>query len=541
MQHAQTTPAKPGIAGIIAGLSNLLAGAAHAPAYQREPVPAAEVGPDELLAIDNVSVVDVDAGRVRDERTVLIDGERIHGLLRPGELERLDGTRRVRVLDGGGRCLVPGLSDIHCHVSLVSEFGIGVRDLRHFDSQRQRNCEEALKAGCTLVRDSGGAHPPVAWLKSEIDENRLLGPRILPSYEVLSPRGGMWDIGRIGNAMAPAMFGGPLLDFVSDDADIERTLERIAALGAVSFKTYFEERPLYGGKPETQYRMFTGDQARLLRALADKHEKLLEAHSMFISGSRRVAEAGFDSVAHLTVDAPYDTELARTMAAKGVAVVPTLSIGCYLAMNCGLAGFANHPDLRLFQDLLQTRVGGQIERCTVPELRAAYEGFRSWILEELPDRRMPMVGTVYPERVHGFAAHAATSLANLREAGVKIGVGTDGGTGLTFAGQLDVEIEALSHFGFSPAEILRMATLGNMEILKLDADFGSIAPGKHADLVLLDDNPLSDPRNLLAVEQVFKGGRLLYTADADPAGRLAKAPTHPVVAVGDSGTCGPKS
>jgi imidazolonepropionase-like amidohydrolase len=514
MQDARPSPPKSAIARIIAGLSNLLAGAAHAPEYQRRPVPPPEVGRDELLAIDNVHVLDVDAGRVRDERTVLVDGARIVALLRRGELQQLDGSRPVRIVDGGGRYLIPGLSDIHCHVSLVSEYGIGIRALRHFDSQRQRNCEAALEAGCTLVRDSGGAYAPVHWLKGEIDGNRLLGPRIVPSYEVLTPRGGMWDVGRIGNAMAPAMFGGPLLNFVTRDAEIERTLERIAALGAASFKTYFEERPLYGGKHDTRYRMFTTDQARLLRALADKHGKLLETHSMFTSGSRLVAEAGFDSVAHLTVDAPYDEALARTMAANGVAVVPTLSVGGYLAMNCGAAGFADHPDLRFFQELLETRVAGQIERCTVPELRPAYEGFRRWILQEIPERRMPMVGKVYPERVHGFAVHAAASLANLREAGVKIGVGTDGGTGLTFAGQLDVEIEALSHFGFSPAEILRMATLGNMEILKLDADFGSIAPGKYADLVLVDGNPLTDARNLLAIEQVFKGGRRLHAAHA---------------------------
>jgi hypothetical protein len=62
-------------------------------------------------------------------------------------------------------------------MSLVSEFDLGLGSLRHFDAQRQRNCEQALMAGCTFVRDSGGAHAIV----SEIDAHRLLGPRILPS------------------------------------------------------------------------------------------------------------------------------------------------------------------------------------------------------------------------------------------------------------------------------------------------------------------------------------------------------------------------
>ena len=115
-----------------------------------------------------------------------------------------------------------------------------------------------------------------------------------------------------------------------------------------------------------------------------------------------------------------------------------------------------------------------------------------------------------------FARHAARSLANLRDAGVKIGVGTDGGTGITFAGQLDVEIEALSHFGFTPAEIVRMATLGNMEIVGRDDDLGSIAPGKLADFVLLDADPLADARALLTVSQAYKGGRHLIAREPPP-------------------------
>jgi imidazolonepropionase-like amidohydrolase len=514
MSHdSNTGPKRRGVARIATALSNLSAGQISDPTYSRRPVPPMESKPDELLAIDNVRVLDVDAGRIREERTVLVDGDRIQRLLRSGELQQVAANRQVQVMDGKNRFLIPGLSDIHCHLSLVSEYGIGLRHLRHFDAQRLRNCEQALIAGCTLVRDSGGAHPSVAWLKSEIDANRLLGPRILPSYEVLTPRGGMWDVGRIGNALAPAMFGGRLLNFVSDDTAIERTLDRISALGADCFKTYFEERPLYGGKRDTVYSMYNADQARLIRRQAIRHEKLLEAHSMFISGSRIVAEAGFDSLAHLTVDAPYDEELTRLMATNGVAIVPALSVGCYLAMNCGPGGFRDHPDLRFFQGLLETYVQRQIERCTVAALRPVYQGFRDWILEEIPDRRMPMVGQVYPERVHGFAVNAATSLANLRNAGVKIGVGTDGGTGITFAGQLEVEIDALAHFGFSPPEILRMATLGNMEILKREADLGTVAPGKYADFVLLDRDPLADATALLSVQRVFKGGRCLYTAD----------------------------
>ena len=78
---------------------------------------------------------------------------------------------------------------------------------------------------------------------------------------------------------------------------------------------------------------------------------------------------------------------------------------------------------------------------------------------------MPMVGTVWPERVHGFARHAPKTIETLRSAGVRVGVGTDGGNGITFCGHLETELESLHRYGYSNAEVLRMATLGNMEIV----------------------------------------------------------------------------
>jgi imidazolonepropionase-like amidohydrolase len=233
---------------------------------------------------------------------------------------------------------------------------------------------------------------------------------------------------------------------------------------------------------------------------------------MFIKGVRRVIDARFDSIAHMTVDASYGPDEARNMAKNGTAVVPTLSVGCYLAMNCGAHGNPEHPDYKFFEDMLNSYVPSQIERCTVPEVRHTYTAFREWLNREMTERKMPAVGTVYPDRVHGFAKHVRESFRNFQEAGATVGVGTDGGTGITFIGQLEVEFEAYKRFGYSPAQTLRMATLGNMEILKLDSELGSIEPGKYADLVLLGQNPLEDAQAIQHVRMVMKNGRVYHEA-----------------------------
>lgn len=66
-----------------------------------------------------------------------------------------------REIDGGDCYLIPRLSDIHCHVSLMSEFEMGLRQIRHLDAQRLRNSEETLMKSCTSIQDCGAALAPI--------------------------------------------------------------------------------------------------------------------------------------------------------------------------------------------------------------------------------------------------------------------------------------------------------------------------------------------------------------------------------------------
>lgn len=157
---------KQGIARVGDFLSNLTAGALHSPEYTRQPVPDWNVKADDYLLLNNVNIVDVNVGSFRKERAILIYKKRIEGLILPDELTQVKEKYSIkREIDGHGEYVIPGLSDLHGHLSLISEFDLSLGGLRYFDAQRQRNCEEALKAGCTFVRDSGGAFVPVSYLR----------------------------------------------------------------------------------------------------------------------------------------------------------------------------------------------------------------------------------------------------------------------------------------------------------------------------------------------------------------------------------------
>jgi imidazolonepropionase-like amidohydrolase len=155
-----------------------------------------------------------------------------------------------------------------------------------------------------------------------------------------------------------------------------------------------------------------------------------------------------------------------------------------------------------------------MEKATIPQLRPSYFGFFDFIQKRIEDRKMPGVGKVYADRCHGFGVYAPRSFENFRRAGTPIGVGTDGGTGTCFPGALEIEFKGLLRYGFSPKEILRMATLGNMEIVKSDDQLGSIRLGKLADMVIVEQNPLENIMEATSPVKVFKEGRCYIDTEA---------------------------
>lgn len=495
-------------------LSNLTAGRLTSPEYERQPLASWEIPGNSAWLLTDVRIVDVDNGKLRPQTDLLVKGDRIEALILPGEI---DGLRQryeiVAEIDGGGRHLIPGLSDIHCHLTLINEYEMGLGSLRHFPSQRLRNAESTLEAGCTFIRDSGSAVETIQYLAHEIEGGRLLGPRIFASNGAVTPKGGMWYINPIVNKLYEGVAGGTALHYPGDDDALADRLEFLQRSGCDFLKTYFEHRPFCGKDESAEYTLFTPEQARQIRRFADQQGKLVEAHTMFIEGSRRAIDAHLDSLAHLTLDEPYSVEDAAHMADNGVAIVPTLSLGMYLSMDCGPHGFPDHPDVRYFIRERQRTLPDLIERRTVEPLRHSYQALASFLDERLPERKMVPLGPVIAGRVHGMARHAQESLMRFQDAGVQVGVGTDAGTGVSFCGSLGTELRTLIRFGYTEAQVLRMATLGNMEILRLADELGSIEPGKYADMVLLGDNPLEDINAIETVRQVFKGGRLVYTAD----------------------------
>ena len=149
-------------------------------------------------------------------------------------------------------------------------------------------------------------------------------------------------------------------------------------------------------------------------------------------------EEAFDTLEHLTVDEPYSIEDAKKMAKNKTAIIPTLSLGCYTAINCGKKGFPDDPEVEFFHNLRNERAITHVQEVALSELKDAYLNPFAWLNKEEEDRKIPVVGQVYPKRMHGYARYAPESIKNFQEEGVKVGVRNRRGNGnniLRFSGK----------------------------------------------------------------------------------------------------------
>lgn len=121
-------------------------------------------------------------------------------------------------------------------------------------------------------------------------------------------------------------------------------------------------------------------------------------------------------------------------------------------------------------------------------------------------------GGVAPHIVANASAAWPTMLANAtrtRRAGVKMAVGTDAGSWLNSHADIATELRLRVQIGASPLEALTMATGWSAECLGVASEVGTLEPGKLADLVVLDGDPLTDLGAIERIHSVFKGGRLV--------------------------------
>ena len=425
------------------------------------------------VALTGVNVVDVRTGEVLESQVVLVEDARIAAV---GPAGGVTVPAAAQVVDAAGAWLIPGLWDMHVHI------GYG-------DALTRNVFLPMLVAyGITGVREMSG-DSILLRLRSEIEDGTTTGPRLVIGGLVDAPfrAGGMtlvpaWT-GHQGAAAVDSLASGGF-DFVKTysflPAEAYRGVqERARSLdmevsGHVPIAVELEEALALGHRTVEHL-------AGIEFACSAREQELRERYRTELTRMASDPAAAESAMALFTrtewepvdsLDSAACEQVYTALSESDSWVVPTL-VRQQLVSYRFEAPILQDPRGRLLAGLLN------------PE--------EAWGFD--PERRLL---SVYEHRLGG-------GLAELRDAGVRIMAGSDLPGGLPLHYELGLLVDA----GLTPLEALQAATLAPAGYLGLADTRGSVEPGKAADLVLLEGNPLEDISNTQRIRGVFLNGRWL--------------------------------
>jgi imidazolonepropionase-like amidohydrolase len=425
----------------------------------------------EGLAIVGATVVSGTAEPIPDA-VVVVEGDRIIAV---GPRPHVSLPKGVTILDGRGKWVAPGLVDAHVHFfqsggAYTRPDVVDLRKVRPYELEitmlkeaLPRTFARYLLCGITSVVDVGGPF----W-NFEV-RDRASRTAIAPRVAVAGPLVSTVDRPQLD-------IGDPPIVKVATPEEaralVRRELERKPDL----MKVWFIFRPgddLAAGKAIVAA---TVDEARKGGVRTAVHATELEA-------ARAAVEAGASVLVHSVTNAPVDDAFVDLLKSRGVVYIPTLFV--VTGYDLVLSGrFAPSP--------AEQRWGDTAVMATFMEVKGRPELSRT----RLTDVRIPM-----------------QNLKRLSEAGVAIAAGTDAGNIGTLHGpSIFRELRLMADAGLTPREVLAAATEGGARVMGREKDLGAVAPGRLADLVVLNGDPLASVANFETIHRVIKGGRV-FTPD----------------------------
>ena len=422
--------------------------------------------PSGDLVIKNVSVFDAVAAKTMPAQRVTVRGERIASV----EPERgQSAAPGAQVIDGAGKMLLPGLWDMHQHLSADNAF---------LD----------IAAGITTVRDLANSIEELGKLKKRIEAGEQIGPRIVLA----------------GFIDGPGPYEGPVKVLAATPEEARKQVDRYADLGYVQIKIYSSV------KPELVPVIIEEAHRRGLRVsghvpagmiaeqfVRDGADEIQHMNFVFLNFWPEVTEtrtpARFTEpgkrAASLDLNSPQVNDFVALLKQHHTVIDPTLTI--WEATYVDRPGNISEEDAYMFQRLpLQVQRSAKVAAEALPTPDAATD-------------------QLYRASFGNFVR----MVKKLYDNGITVVAGTDLGKGYS----LHRELEIYNAAGIPAPEVLRLATLTAAQVMKRDGELGSIAPGKLADMILVDGDPTTNISEVRKIDTVIKGGAVMYPAELYPA------------------------
>lgn len=434
----------------------------------------------KALVFTHVTIIDVTGAPVKSDMTVVIDGNRISEL---GPSTTLRVPQDAQVVDATGKFLIPGLWDMHVHW-----FGYDKSFLQLFPIN-----------GVTGVRIMWGAPIHFAWRK-EVEEGTLLGPRMALAGSILDGPRPIWPGSTaISNEREAREAVRSTKQQGYDFVKVYSLLPRKAYF-AIADEAKKQGIPFVGHVPnllsateasdagQKSIEHLTGILVACSRREEDLRKRRENAYSNLPPGRNFPNPAILRSITRETLET-FSLEKANTVFAR---FKQNETWQCPTFTVLRSSAFFNDPDFRRDQRL----------KYMPRQLRASWNPANDFRFNTRTTEDFLLARSVYKKQIEVVGL--------MRRAGVEILAGTDVLNPFCFPGfSLHDELAILVEAGLSPMEALQTATLNPARFLGKEKDFGSIAQGKIADLVLLEANPLEDIRNTTKISSVVTNGRLL--------------------------------
>jgi imidazolonepropionase-like amidohydrolase len=393
--------------------------------------------------------------KVRSDKTVIVENNKIISI-EDGKIKGDSGENgEDTFIDLTGYTLMPGLMDMHTHLSFQNEGPSGyIKRFTNNEADYTINAvvyaETTLMAGFTTVRNLGDVMNETVALRNAINKGQIVGPRVYTAAKSIATTGGHADP---TNSFSKHLMGTPepvdgVINGVAEAREAVRQrykdgadLIKITATGGVLSVAKNGQNP-----------QFMSDELEAIVKTAEDYEMSVAVHAHGKEGMKRAILAGVDSIEHGTY---MDDEIFKLMRKHNVYYVPTILAGNFVAEKAMIDGY-------------------------------------------FPELVRPKAAAIGP-LIQGTFAKA-------HQNGVMIAFGTD--SGVSAHGDNGQEFALMVEAGMSEMDAIRSATYNTAKLLKVDDTLGTVEVGKLADFVAVKGNPLDDIALLENIAFVMKDGKV---------------------------------
>lgn len=417
-----------------------------------------------VTVIPGVNVIAGDGSSEAKNATIVMDGAKIRELRTGAQAAK--PRRGESVLHFEGKTVIPGVISAHSHVGLVD--GTTTKPENYNRQNIERQLKQYERYGVTTIMSLGLNQDLVYQLRDDQRNGKLGGATILTAGRGLGVPDGVPGL----NVAKDQVYRPKTPDEARSD------VREMAAHHPDIIKMWVDDNLGKSPKPNMAVEAAAIDEAH-------KHGLHVAAHIFYLSDAKKLVADGVDVLAHSIRDKPVDDEMIRLMKEHRTFYIPTLQLEEAFFIYADKPDWIKSP---FFLDALQPAAR---ELLLSPAFAAKVQSDPATV-----EHRQ-------------FLATAEHNLKALFDAGVTIGFGTDSGAMFTripgFAEHRELQLMVES--GLSPMEAIRSATGRNAGMLGLQT--GTLAAGKQADLLVLDDDPLSEVANTQKIAAVIHNGAVV--------------------------------